>query len=119
MSVRDLISAALNKDARVFEDTFSTLMQEKLADAIGERFSVSEMANPKKSDDDEDYEDDEDDKDDVDDAEDDAEDDEDDDEEEIDEASQHVIPDNISQAEFIKYYNAAAKGKSINEITGD
>ena len=102
MSVRDLISAALNKDARTFEDTFSTVMQEKLADAIGERFSVSEMTNPKTPDDDEDYEDDEDD---------------DEDDEEIDESSQDAIPDNMSQAEFIKYYNAAAKGKSINEIS--
>jgi len=103
MSVRDLISAALNKDARAFEETFSTVMQEKLADAIGERFSVSEMTNPKTPDDDEDYEDYEDDEDD----------------EEIDESSQDAIPDNMSQAEFIKYYNAAAKGKSINEISQD
>jgi len=107
MSVRDLISAALNKDARAFEETFSTVMQEKLADAIGERFSVSEMTNPKTPDDDEDYEDYEDDEDD------------DEDDEEIDESSQDAIPDNMSQAEFIKYYNAAAKGKSINEISQD
>ena len=96
MSVRDLISAALNKDARAFEETFSTVMQEKLADAIGERFSVSEMTNPKTPDDDEDYEDDEDD---------------DEDDEEIDESSQDAIPDNMSQAEFIKYYNEISQDK--------
>lgn len=39
MSVRDLISAAYNKDAAAFETTLHAVMQEKMAAAIQSRFS--------------------------------------------------------------------------------
>lgn len=39
MSVRDLISAAYNKDAASFESTLHAVMQEKMAAAIQSRFS--------------------------------------------------------------------------------
>lgn len=39
MSVRDLITAAFNKDAASFEDTLNVVMQEKMAAAVQARFS--------------------------------------------------------------------------------
>jgi hypothetical protein len=39
MSVKDLISAAFNKDASSFESTLQSVMQEKMAAAIQSRFS--------------------------------------------------------------------------------
>lgn len=39
MSVKDLISAAFNKDATSFETTLHAVMQEKMAAAIQARFS--------------------------------------------------------------------------------
>ena len=60
MSVRDLISAAYNKDAAGFESTLHAVMQEKMAAAIQSRFSPAvyeeevdlEEAKAKKEDDD-------------------------------------------------------------------
>jgi hypothetical protein len=76
MSIKDLISAAINKDASAFESTFAGVMQAKLAAALEARFSpVQEDYDLEESkDEDEDEEDDED--------EDEDEDDEDEDEKE-------------------------------------
>lgn len=62
MSVKDLISAAYNKDAASFESTLHAVMQEKMAAAIQSHFSPAvyeeevdlEEAKAKKEDDDED-----------------------------------------------------------------
>ena len=76
MSIKDLISAAINKDASAFESTFAGVMQAKVAAAREARFSpVQEDYDLEESkDEDEDEEDDED--------EDEDEDDEDEDEKE-------------------------------------
>jgi hypothetical protein len=39
MSIKDLISAAINKDASAFESTFAGVMQAKVAAALEARFS--------------------------------------------------------------------------------
>jgi hypothetical protein len=63
MSVKDLISAAFNKDASSFESTLQSVMQEKMAAAIQSRFSPAmyeeevELEEAKASEDDEDEED--------------------------------------------------------------
>lgn len=65
MSVKDLISAAFNKDATSFESTLHAVMQEKMAAAIQSRFSPAvyeeevdlEEAKKSKEDEDEDDED--------------------------------------------------------------
>ncbi len=60
MSVRNLISAAYNKDAASFESTLHAVMQEKMAAAIQSRFSPAmyeeevELEEAKASEDDED-----------------------------------------------------------------
>lgn len=62
MSVKDLISAAFNKDASSFESTLHSIMQEKMSAAIQARFSPAiqeeevdlEEAKASKKDDDED-----------------------------------------------------------------
>lgn len=65
MSVKDLISAAFNKDASSFESTLQSVMQEKMAAAIQSRFSPAmyeeevELEEAKASEDDEDEEDEE------------------------------------------------------------
>jgi hypothetical protein len=62
MSIKDLISAAINKDASAFESTFAGVMQAKVAAALEARFSpVQEDYDLEESkDEDEDEEDDED-----------------------------------------------------------
>jgi hypothetical protein len=77
MSIKDLISAAINKDASAFESTFAGVMQAKVATALEARFSpVQEDYDLEESkDEDEDEEDDED-------EDEDEEDDEDEDDEE-------------------------------------
>lgn len=63
MSVKDLISAAFNKDASSFESTLQSIMQEKMAAAIQSRFSPAmyeeevDLEEAKASEDDEDEED--------------------------------------------------------------
>lgn len=63
MSVRDLISAAYNKDAAAFESTLHAVMQEKMAAAIQSRFSPAvyeeevDLEEAKKSDKEDDDED--------------------------------------------------------------
>ena len=68
MSIKDLISAAINKDASAFESTFAGVMQAKVAAALEARFSpVQEDYDLEESkDEDEDEEDDEEDEDDED-----------------------------------------------------
>jgi hypothetical protein len=39
MSIKDLISAAINKDASAFESTFAGVMQAKVSAALEARFS--------------------------------------------------------------------------------
>lgn len=64
MSVRDLITAAFNKDAASFEDTLNVVMQEKMAAAVQARFSPAVYEeeidlDESKDEDDEDEDDDE------------------------------------------------------------
>jgi hypothetical protein len=66
MSVKDLISAAFNKDASSFESTLQSVMQEKMAAAIQSRFSPAmyeeevDLEEAKASEDDEDEDEEED-----------------------------------------------------------
>jgi hypothetical protein len=81
MSIKDLISAAINKDASAFESTFAGVMQAKVAAALEARFSpVQEDYDLEESKDEDEDEDDEDEDDEDEDDED--EDDEDEDEKE-------------------------------------
>ena len=70
MSIKDLISAAINKDASAFESTFAGVMQAKVAAALEARFSpVQEnydLEESKDEDDDEDEDEDDEDEDDED-----------------------------------------------------
>ena len=96
MSVKDLISAAFNKDANSFESTLHAIMQEKMSAAIQARFSPAvyeEEVN-------------------LDEAKDDSEDDEsteeDDDEEDM---KEEVELDEVSGATLGSYYVKARKSK--------
>lgn len=62
MSIKDLISAAINKDASTFESTFADIMQAKVSAALEARFSpvAEEFDLEESKDEEEDEEDDED-----------------------------------------------------------
>lgn len=76
MSIKDLISAAINKDASTFESTFADIMQAKVSAALEARFSpvAEEFDLEESKDEEEDEEDDEDDEDEEDEDEEDEED---------------------------------------------
>jgi len=63
MSIKDLISAAINKDASTFESTFADIMQAKVSAALEARFSpvAEEFDLEESKDEDEEDEEDEDD----------------------------------------------------------
>lgn len=62
MSITDLISAAINKDASAFESTFANVMQAKVSAALEARFApVAEEVELEEAKDEEDDEDEEDD----------------------------------------------------------
>jgi len=101
MSIKDLISAAINKDASTFESTFADIMQAKVSAALEARFSpVAEEFDLEESKD----EDEEDEEDEDDDDDDDEDEDEDEDEDMKEEADQI---DEISDDKLRSYHAAA------------
>lgn len=98
MSVKDLISAAFNKDANNFESTLHAIMQEKMSAAIQARFSPAVYEEEV----------------DLDEAKDDSEDDEsteeDDDEEDMKEEAEQI--DEISGAKLGTYMIKARKSEA-------
>ena len=97
MSIKDLISAAINKDASTFESTFADIMQAKVSAALEARFSpVAEEFDLEESKD-EDEEDEED--------EDDDEDEDEDEDEDMKEEADQI--DEISDDKLRSYHAAA------------
>lgn len=97
MSITDLISAAINKDASAFESTFANVMQAKVSAALEARFApVAEEVELEEAKDEEDDEDEEDD---------DSEEDEDEDEEDMKEEVEQI--DELSDDKLRDYHAKA------------
>ena len=105
MSIKDLISAAIYKDASAFESTFADIMQAKVSAAIEARFSpVAEELDLEESKDEDEEDEDEDEEDEDEEDEDDEDEDEDEDEDMKEEADQI---DEISDDKLRSYHAAA------------
>lgn len=120
MSITDLISAAINKDASAFESTFANVMQAKVSAALEARFApVAEEVELEEAKDEEDDEDEEDDDSEEDDDEDEDEEDMKEEVEELEELSDDKLRDYHAKAgaDRMKAKAQVEKGMAAKKFT--
>lgn len=120
MSITDLISAAINKDASAFESTFANVMQAKVSAALEARFApVAEEVELEEAKDEEDDEDEEDDDSEEDDDEDEDEKDMKEEVEELEELSDDKLRDYHAKAgaDRMKAKAQVEKGMAAKKFT--
>lgn len=120
MSIKDLISAAINKDATAFESTFADVMQAKVSAALEARFSpVAEEFDLEESKDEDEEDEDEDEEDDESEDEDEDEEDMKEEVEELDELSDDKLRDYHAKAgaDRMKAKAQVEKGMAAKKFT--